>query len=159
MNVIFTLSRKYRGKYVPLIPCSCIAATFSRAKPNANIMKHISAALSLLCSLNSRATKNRTNKRRKLINLRFSQKINQSIRLFTSYNLGRNGSKVPSIYERLSKREKCYDNRNKPIMVKKWCFVRIIKMNWRCLVCLNEMINMLYNVKNRELINTSDKME
>ena len=45
-------------------------------------------------------------------------------------------------------------------MVKEWCFVRIIKMNWRSLVSLNEMmINMLYNVKSRELVNTSDKME
>jgi hypothetical protein len=151
------LSRK---KGVPLIPCSCIAATFSRAKPNANIMKHISAALILPFSLNSRAMKNRTNKRRKLINLHFSPKINQSNRLFTSSNPGRNGLKVLSVYERMSKLEKYYDNRNKPIMVKKWCFVRIIKMSWRSLVCLNEMmINPLYNVKSRELINTSDKME
>ena len=147
-------------KGVPLIPCSCIAATFSRAKPNANIMKHISAALSLLFSLNSRATKNRTNKRRKLINLYFSQKIYQSNRLYTSCNPGRNGLQVLSVYERMSKLENYYDNRNKPIMVKKWCFVRIIKMNWRSLVSLDDMmINMLHNVKSRELINTSDKME
>ena len=154
------LSRKYKDKGVPLIPCSCIAATFSRAKPNANIMKHSSATLSLLCSLNSRATKNRTNKIRKLINLHFSQKINHSNRLSTSSNPGRNGLKVLSVYESMSKLEQYYDNRNKPIMVKNWCFVRIIKMNWRSLVCLYEMmINTLYNVKNRELINTSDKIE
>ena len=74
----YTLRNEYHRhvitqKDIPLIPCSCIAATFSRAKPNANIMKHISAALSLLLSLNSSATKNRTNKIRKLINLNFSQ--------------------------------------------------------------------------------------
>lgn len=36
-------------------------------------------------------------------------------------------------------------------MVKKWCFVGIIEMNWRSLVCLNEIINMLYNVNNKRV--------
>ena len=51
---------------VPLIPCSCIAATFSNVKPRAYIIKTISAVLILSSSLNSMAHIKRRNRMRKL---------------------------------------------------------------------------------------------
>ena len=61
-------SRLIRSKCmrVPRMPCSCIAATFSRVKPAAYTIKRISEMFSVSLSLVSTANIKRTNRIKKL---------------------------------------------------------------------------------------------
>lgn len=58
---------------VPVIPCSCIVASFSSAKPRPYIINNVSGILMLEGSFNSIATTKRMNKTRKLAGTRFSK--------------------------------------------------------------------------------------
>lgn len=67
-------ARTCERKNLPVIPCSCMVASFSSAKPRPYNINKVSGILILEGSRNSIATTKRMNKTRKLVGTQFSEK-------------------------------------------------------------------------------------
>jgi len=67
-------ARTCERKNLPVIPCSCMVASFSSAKPRPYNINSVSGILILKGSFNSIATTKRMNKMRKLIGLGLARK-------------------------------------------------------------------------------------